>query len=195
MRDILLSNNLNPHISKWAIYKAASSDLADSLWVQCHLPLNITVHVVSKLRNCEKDLGVVRSETGDISHRHGQGVRCELLNNHRGEDLEPPGLFCPGAFSRVAVESHTDPPLGFPMGNKRNVGSDGNCLCPFATKLYRVLVGRVDIGRAGVQRPWHLGGTEDLPNPRDARVQVGVNTRHREHHWKIEESGVAIHTC
>lgn len=118
-----------------------------------------------------------------------------MLDNHRGEDLESPGLFCPGAFPRMVIEGHPHSPLGFPMGNKRNVGSHGNRICTFATKLCRVLVGRVDIGRAGVQRPWHLGGTEDLPNPRDARVQVGVDTRHREHHWKIEESCSSIHTC
>lgn len=109
-----------------------------------------------------------------LSHRHGQGVRRQLLGRYGGKDLEPPGRVRAGPLPRLGLQSHSDSSSWYPLGHQHHVGGDRDCLCSFVAKLHRVLVGRVDSGRTSVQWIGYLGRPEDLLHIGDEGIQVST---------------------
>lgn len=174
MRHFLLPHHICLDIPQWSIHQAPSCSMADSIWLQRALSDGSAVLVVPKLQDSQENPGVGGSGFSFLSHRYGQGVRCQLLGRHSGKDLEPPRCIRVGPLLRLGVQSRSDSSPWHPLGHQRHVGGDRDCLRSFIAKLHRMLVGCVDSGCSGVQWIRYLGWPEDLLDIRDERIQVRI---------------------
>lgn len=194
VRHLLLPDNFDTNIPKWAVHASASRSMALGLWLLGALRDAPAVPAVPELRDSEADPRLGRSGPQLLPHRYGQGVRRQLFGDQSREDLESLGHFRAGTLSRLGLQGDSDTALGDPLGDQSHVGGDRDRVHASLAELRRVLVGRLDTGCSHLQRLGDLGGIEDLLDPRNEGIQVGQYQGHREHNGKTKEGRAAIHS-